>query len=430
MIRIGIKTFGCSHNLADSETMAHYLLEADFDVFLANAEDELLGADLIVYNTCTVKNPTDDKFFVTLSRTKKPVIIAGCIPQSQEKESWLKEYSAVGVEQLHKIVEAVTKTLQGEIVHYLERGNSTSRDFVPVIKKNSLIAIIPILQGCLGGCVYCKTKQARGNLKSYAPELILRQIRQAKLQGCKEVWLVSEDNGAYGLDIQTTLPALLQSILEIKGDFKVRIGMLNPQYAYKYQDELIKLLEHDRFFKFLHIPVQAGNNDVLKKMRRVYTVEEFSKTILALRVVHSDITIATDIICGFPTETKSQFEDTMKMVKELRFSIINISKFYPRPGTLAAKMKLLPTKEVKARSKELSDWFAQTNENKQFEGKELIVLFDEVGHEKGSFIGRTENYRQVIVHSTQALLGKKAKVFIKSSKRDYLLGTLRFILSY
>ena len=464
---IHFKTYGCSHNVADSETMAQHLLmsanseqnsvsnlvsNSEFAFGLVSnseftsssssskysfkitglspetsSEKFIEEADLIIYNTCTVKNPSDDKFFSLLKKMtgKKPLIIAGCISQAQKNSEWIKEYSAIGVDQLDKIVEVVQGTLNGEVVHRLEKLlGPYERNFIPLQRKNAHIAVIPILSGCLGNCSYCKTKSARGVLRSVKLDSVITQIRLAKSAGIKEIWLVSEDNGAYGLDIGLTFPDLLREISLIEGDFKVRIGMLNAEYAYRYRNELAELMTKDCFFKFLHIPIQAANNSVLKSMVRLYTIEEFETAVNVIREKNPTLNLATDIICGFPTETKIQWDDTMNFLKRFPFDIINISKFYPRPGTPAAKMQLIPTDEVKRRSKELTEWFNSVNLNSPLVGSELQVFFDDKGVEKGTLIGRSDNYKQVIVNAEEKLLGTFQKVKIVDCVRDYLYGEL------
>lgn len=440
-IQIHIKTYGCAHNMADSETMAQYLQKVGYDISGVRSEDKqsvvgdggekteqelIKKADLVIYNTCTVKDPSEDKFFSQLKKTDVPVIVAGCIPQSERDAEWLNEYSAIGVEQLDKIVNVVTKTLNGEIIHELKKSKTPmSRNFVPMLRKNSLIAIIPILQGCLGSCTYCKTKFARGHLKSYPMKDIIEQIRIAKHEGIKETWLVSEDNGAYGLDIGTNFIELLKEIIKLGQGPKIRIGMFNPEYAYEYRHELAEIYQHPLFYKFAHIPIQAGNNEVLQSMKRPYTVEQFEEAINTIKEKNPEISFATDIICGFPTENQEQFEETMQLVKRHEFAMINISKFYPRSGTLAAKMKLIPTKEVKARSKEISDWFFAQNYNKKYEGTIVDVLVSEVG-KYNSLIARLDNYRQVIIKncSDDSLIGKEVQVKIEETTRDDLRGLL------
>ena len=444
-LRIHIKTYGCAHNMSDSETMAHFLIKEGFEVSGISNEDKesvvgdqgtkkeeelMKEADLIIFNTCTVKNPSEDKFFSALKKTDKPTIIAGCIAQSERNQEWIKEFSAIGVNNLDDIVEISKERIKGNII---QRFNKTriERDFIPNIRKNPQIAIIPILQGCLGNCTYCKTKFARGHLKSYPIKNIIKQIRTAKHEGVKEIWLVSEDNGAYGLDIGTTFIELLEEIIRLGEGPRIRIGMFNPEYAYKYRYELAKIFQNKIFYKFAHIPIQAGSDEVLNKMKRPYTVKEFKESIEIIKEKNPEMNFATDIICGFPTETKDDFEKTMSLVKQIEFSMINISKFYPRSGTLAAKMKLLPTKEVKTRSKEISDWFSKQNYNKKYLGKTISVIVNEEG-KNNTLIGRTNNYRQVIITNVddenekkELLKSKKeVEVIIKETTRDDLRGEL------
>lgn len=421
-MHIAIITAGCSHNLADSETMAHYLDLAGHSVSFEKTAD----VELVVYNTCTVKAPSEDKFFTQLKLEKLPVVICGCISQSQMNEDWLKEYSAVGVDQLDKIVEAVEKTSQGKVFHALNKKRSDDgRDFIPLIRKNKYVGIIPVLQGCAGSCNFCKTKFARGHLKSYSSEKIIEQIRLAKAEGIKEIWLVSQDNGAYGLDIGTTLPELLEKIADVGDGLHIRVGMLNPEYAYEYRKELVEVLKNDCFYKFLHIPVQCGSNSVLKDMNRPYTVEEFEESIKVLLSGHPYMSIATDIICGYPTESPSQFEETMELVKRHKFSMVNISKFYPRPGTKAAKLKHLSTKEVKVRSKKLNDWFESVNYNEDLVG-EVVECFVTEKDSKGNYIAKTKNYKQVVIRSDEDTLGKTVSIKVESTTRDDLRGYVYF----
>lgn len=430
MTTVHIKTYGCAHNMADSEVMAKYLADAGFSITGMTSDEQaqekelIANADLVIYNTCTVKNPSEDKFFSQLHATDKPVVVAGCIPQAEKKAEWLVHYSAIGVEQLHEVVHVVEKTLNGEVVHELKKSkNLHERNFVPTIRKNPYVSIIPILQGCLGACTYCKTKFARGTLKSYPLEDIISQVRLAKSQGIKEIWLVSEDNGAYGLDIGTDFPTLLKALIAIEGDFKIRVGMFNPEYAYEYRDVLPKLLNNERFYRFVHIPIQAGNNHVLKDMVRPYTKEQWQAAVDALRQEMPDVGIATDIICGFPTESEEQWQETMALVKANDFTMINISKFYPRGGTTAAKMKLLPTEIPKARSTEITNWWNTCNFNELYRGTTVSALFTEKG-KNNMLIGRTDNYKQVLVPYDESLLGKRALVKVEEVTRDDLRGKL------
>jgi threonylcarbamoyladenosine tRNA methylthiotransferase CDKAL1 len=175
---------------------------------------------------------------------------------------------------------------------------------MPKIRKNNLVEIIPLSTGCLGSCTYCKTRHARGKLGSYDPNAIVERAKQAIEEGVMEIWLTSEDTGAYGRDINTNLPDLLRSIVAVMPDHcMLRLGMTNPPYILEHLRAIGDIMKHPRVYQFLHVPVQSGSNEVLDKMNREYTVEEFNEVCDYLTGEMPNMTLATDIICGFPLET-------------------------------------------------------------------------------------------------------------------------------
>jgi len=197
--------------------------------------------------------------------------------------------------------------LLGNKVSLLTKKALPSLD-LPKIRRNKLVEIIPISTGCLGSCTYCKTKHARGHLGSYAPEEIVNRVKSSLEEGVKDIWLTSEDSGAYGRDIGTNMPTLLKAVAaELKGDCMLRVGMTNPPFILEHLKEISEVLNHPRVYSFLHIPVQAGNNKVLTDMNREYTIEEFSLVVDTIRANVPGIHIITDIICGFPGETDEEF---------------------------------------------------------------------------------------------------------------------------
>jgi threonylcarbamoyladenosine tRNA methylthiotransferase CDKAL1 len=182
---------------------------------------------------------------------------------------------------------------------------------LPKIRKNQLVEIIPLSTGCLGSCTYCKTRHARGKLGSYDPKAIVERARQAVEEGVMEIWLTSEDTGAYGRDINTNLPDLLKAIVEILPDHcMLRLGMTNPPYILEHLQAMADIMKHPRVYQFLHVPVQSGSNDVLDKMNREYTVEEFNEVADFLKSEMPHMIIATDIICGFPSENAEHHQET------------------------------------------------------------------------------------------------------------------------
>jgi len=415
--KIFIRTFGCSLNQSDSEQMAGVLTHAGFIIIL-KPED----ADLIILNSCTVKGPTENSLFKEIKKWKnKRLVIAGCIPQTDKEK--LKEYSLIGTKNLNQIVEVVQETLNGNLTQRLTfKGNPGLT--LPRIRKNKNVGVIPISRGCLGSCTFCKTKAARGNLQSYPPNDILNLANEYLNEGANELWLTSQDCGCYGFDINTNLAELLEQLTKIPGDFKIRIGMANPDHILKILTKLIQAYKNKKVFRFLHLPIQSGNDLILTIMKRNYSVKEFKIVISAFRKEIPDITISTDIICGFPGETEEQFQDSLDLINWLKPLVLNISRFWPREKTPAAKMKnQLTSRLVKERSRKLHHLFRELGkkENEKELGRIKEVLIEE--KIKNGFVGRDENYRPIILHET-AELGQKMNVKIVGCSAIDLRGKI------
>ncbi len=415
MEKIYFETYGCSLNLADTETMQGLLVKDGFQL-----TKDINKSDLIILNTCTVKSPTDSAFLKRIKELpKKPTIIAGCIPQAQPTLNALKGYSLIGTYQLKHISEVVEETLQGNTVILIAEEKQPKRLAFPKINHKEIIEIIPINTGCLGHCTYCLTKKARGELLSYNPNEIIKKVIQASKNKVKEIWLTSQDTGAYGLDIKTNLPRLLKDLIKIPGNHRIRLGMANPDHIIKYLPELIEIFNSPRMFKFIHIPVQSGNNIVLKKMGRKYKIEDFKKIIQEFKKAHPNITLATDIICGFPGETDEQFQDSIKLIEEIKPDVLNISKFWKRPNTPAGKLKQTPGIQIKERSGKLTrtfHWNAFQN-NKKWKNWKGNIVIDEKGKNNTS-IGRNQHYKQIIVEGNYPL-GQEIKIkIIKTTIHD------------
>ncbi len=334
MKKVFIKTYGCSFNFSDSENMAG-LLKGSGRYELVKSEDE---ADIVIINSCTVKNSAETKFWRDVRNIKKIKILAGCVPQAEKDKSKFEGYSVIGTNQINNVVHVLDETMAGNTVQLLKK-NSNPRLNIPKVRRNDVIEIVPINEGCLGSCDFCITKFTRGHLLSYQPSEIIKHVRNALNDNVKEIWLTSQDTACYGYDIDTNIVNLLKKILEMKRDFKIRLGMGNPDFLPDYLDELIEVYKDSRMFKFLHIPVQSGSNSVLKKMKRNYNVETFVEIVEKFRKTHPLITIATDIIVGYPSETDDDFQKTVELMKKVKPDVLNISRFWARPGTIAKKKK-------------------------------------------------------------------------------------------
>jgi len=279
--------------------------------------------------------------------------------------------------------------------------------------------------GCLNQCTYCKTKHARGELGSYPPEEIVARARQSFQEGVCEIWLTSEDTGAYGRDIGTSLPELLWQLTEVIPEgCRLRLGMTNPPYILDHLEEMGRILNHDRVYSFLHVPVQAGSDAVLADMRREYCREDFERVVDHLTSAVEGITIITDIIAGFPTETQEDWEQTMSLVRKYKFPSLFINQFFPRPGTPAAKMKRIDTQEVKRRTKELTKLFHTYLPYQDRVGQVYTVLVTDTSHDGNFYVGHNEKYEQILVPKRPELMGKMFEVKIVSTCKFSMTGVL------
>ncbi|MBC8497691.1 radical SAM protein, partial [Candidatus Bathyarchaeota archaeon] len=265
-------------------------------------------------------------------------------------------------------------------------------------------------------------QRARGRLRSFPPGMIVEDARQAIEGGCREIWVTAEDTASYR-DGDVRLPGLLDSITGLEGRFYVRVGMMTPNQAEPILDDLIEAYRLDKVFKFLHVPVQSGNDEVLRRMGRRYTVADFRGLVARFREAIPDLSLSTDIICGFPGETEGQFADSVRLVEEMGLDALNISRFWPRPGTEAAELDgQLHGRETKGRSRELSSlWRSLLAErNQSWVGWEGEAVIDEEGRD-GTMVGRNLAYKPIVVKSP-VLLGDIVTVKITEAKSSYLLG--------
>ncbi|CAH2013365.1 unnamed protein product [Acanthoscelides obtectus] len=425
--KIYIKTWGCAHNSSDSEYMAGQLAAYGYEL----VEDKTL-ADLWLLNSCTVKNPSEDHFRNEIETGKKQgkhIVLAGCVPQGAPKSSFVQGLSIIGVQQIDRVVEVVEETLRGNTVKLLgtkkENGKKSGGAslLLPKVRRNPLIEIIAINTGCLNQCTYCKTKHARGDLGSYPPEEIIARAKLAFEEGVVEIWLTSEDTGTYGRDIGTSLPELLWKLVEVIPEgCRLRLGMTNPPYILEHLEEIAKIMSHPRVYRFLHVPVQSGSDQVLADMKRQYCRSDFENVVDFLKEKVPGITIATDIICGFPTETERDFEDTINLCNKYNFPSLFINQFFPRPGTPASLLPKVPTQEVKQRTKRLTDLFYTYQPYDHKIGEIQEVLATEVSHDKKHYVTHNEFYEQVLIPMRKEFLGKLVKVKINKATKFSMIG--------
>jgi threonylcarbamoyladenosine tRNA methylthiotransferase CDKAL1 len=399
--KIWVKTYGCSHNTSDAEFMMGQLHEYGYTL-LGDAESE--DADLWLINSCTVKGPSQSAVGNLLKKARDmdiAVVVSGCVPQGQKDAKELEGVSTLGVTQIDRVVEAVEETLKGNTVKMLRKKELPRLD-LPKIRKNPHVEIVPLSTGCLGACTYCKTKHARGELGSYSLDALVNRVRSAVEDPLvREIWLSSEDTGAYGRDIQTNLPNLLNLLIkELPEDGRtmLRVGMTNPPFILEHLDAISEALRHPLCFSYLHVPVQSGSDTVLENMNREYTRAEFEKVCDTLLEYVDGMELATDIIAGFPGETDADHEETMSLIRKYKFPHCHISQFYPRPGTPAARMKKVPTSLVKQRSREITrevDSWTHVYEHLMDQVLKCTVV--DTAADKVSVVGHSKSYAQILL---------------------------------
>jgi MiaB-like tRNA modifying enzyme len=416
MARIYVETYGCTLNLADSDLISGELLGAGHEL-VSSAE----YADVVIINTCTVKGPTENKISSRIQRIAKsnrPLIIAGCLVANTKMLRDIAPNAViVGTGSISFIKDAVKTALLKHPAEFIsfEDKNDLSRLFTAPILR------IPICEGCVNNCYFCHTKLARPRLRSYRQKTIARWVEEGVAKGAKEIQLTAMDSGVYGMDTKSDLPELMQSINSINGDFLARLGMINPQHVKMLGNSLMDAISLPKFYKFIHVPVQTGSEKVCVEMNRGHTVEDFRSTLQTYRERMPEISMATDIIVGYPTETEDDLEDTIKLIERSGLDAINISKFSARPGTKAKDLNVLKTQEVKRRSRIASEVARRVLEerNKKFIGKTYEVLITE---KQKHFTGRNINYKQVVVKKFKGKLGDRIKVEIIDANYGVLFG--------
>ena len=417
-MKVFIQTYGCTANQNNSEIISGILNRNGFEI-----TNKIENADIIIIGICVVKLPTIKK--IEFKYPKKKMILTGCIPKQMVRRLQFLAPEAAIIDSHHikyilKVIRHLLEWKKDVLVSYEKEIKLCQ----PKNKRNKLIGITQICEGCFGHCSFCLTRIAKGKLYSYPIRKILKNVDNDAISGCKEIWITSQDNASYGLDYKKRdLANLLKRILKLNHRIKIRIGMMNPTNVKYILKDLIEVYKKKEIFKFLHIPVQSGSDKILKLMGRTGNVKEFLKVIKEFREQIPEITISTDIIVGFPEETDNDFRETINLIKKIKPDILNISKYWAMPNTDAAKMKQIPVEISKKRASELMKLHAKIalENNQKLIGKEYDVLVDEKGFEN-TWLSRNENYKLIIIRSDKNLLGKQLKIRSTEAKSHYLIG--------
>ena len=423
---IYIDTYGCSANQNNSEIIAGLVTQSGYQ--LTNNPEI---ADIHIINSCVVKSKTENKIkrrIQDLAKTNKQTIITGCMPDSDSISITKLNPNALqlSTHDIKSITTLINTNRSLPIIQSSKIIQHEEKVLLPKIPLNKLISITQILEGCLSSCSFCKTKLAKGNVFSYTQDRILKSIESDLQQGAKEVWLTSQGNECYGMDRgQQELPELINKITNLKHRFKIRIGMMNPKDVLTITDELIEAFKNPKVYKFLHLPVQSGSNKILKDMRRPYTIEQAKNIITKFRQEFPNITIATDIITGYPTETDDDYNLTLDFIREIRPDVLNLSKFSKHKNTPAENLKDIPIEIINKRNQETMRLHRDTAlENKKKFLDRNISVFVNKKISGNLYEARDENYNIVLINSDENLLGKNIDVKIIQLGVHHMVGRL------
>jgi MiaB-like tRNA modifying enzyme len=420
-MNIYIETYGCTANKAD-EAVLLGLLKQNNHTIVKN----LQNADVLVLLTCTVIGTTEQRMLSRLKvfkKTHKKIIVSGCMASVQTDliKSLVPDALLLPPQAIHHINDYI-------IYDTIKEESSTSHLLQKTIYPkyySALNAPVAIAEGCLLSCSYCITHFARGKLRSFPIQGITRDVCSALQQGCAEIQLTAQDTAAYGLDTGTNLGSLLSKVCALNGLFRVRVGMMNPATLQKNIDPILTAYHHQKIYKFLHLPVQSGDDRILQAMNRGYTIHDFLSLIKRFKATFPTLTLSTDVIIGFPTETEEQFNSTIELMKRIEPDIVNITRFSARPLTEAKTMKgRIPTHIVKERSQRMTTLCSQISlkKNSEHVGKHYTILVTERG-KKGTFTGRTDSYKQVVLREP-VRLGNFVSVEITDAAPTYIVGKL------
>lgn len=398
-IRVYSETYGCTYNFGDTEKILEIAKAQGCEVVGTPEE-----ADAVLINTCIVIDKTEQHMHERLNLfTEKILIITGCLP-GISIENVLNSYPNAYI-------------IDPDLIHscYLEVGTVSS--------KNT--AVLQIAKGCNGHCTYCITRFARGKLESFSLEDIVYQAAEFVRNGATEIQLTAQDVSSWGLDKgDKRLPDLLRELCKIDGEFRIRIGMANPDTLLPILDEFLLALHDPKIFLFLHVPVQSGSDAVLKLMGRRYKAEDYELICKKAREMYPDIRISTDYIAGFSGETNEDAEKSVEQILKVRPGKINITRFSVRPGTPAAKMKKLPEPIKKERSRALTNAANSIYDenNERWLGRVVDAVVTETVKE-GSVTARDRTYQNIVVMENIPI-GTQIWVKIVGHKRHYLLGSV------
>lgn len=430
-----ILTYGCQMNVHDSENIKGIMEDLGY-----NEEENYEKADVIILNTCAIRENAHNKVVGILGRIKKLkednpniiTIIGGCMPQEEGISNMLKDkYKWVdivlGTHNIYDIptlLDNVTKEKKQNIEVYSIEGDIIEN--LPVKRDSNYKAWVNIQYGCDKFCSYCIVPYTRGKQRSRLPKDILKEINSLKEKGYKEVTLLGQNVNAYGkdLDINYTMSNLLEDTAKTGID-RIRFVTSHP---WDFSSDMIDTIaKYDNIMPYIHLPIQSGSDNILKKMNRRYTIEEYKKLFYELKSKIKNVSITTDIIVGFPNETEEDFQKTLDIYNELKYDLAYTFIYSPREGTPASKMEdSVPLEEKEKRLQRLNkivNKYAK-EANEKYLGKTVPVLLEGYSDKGGKLMGYTDTMKLVNVAADPSLIGQIKNVLITDVKTWSMEGEI------
>ena len=428
-------TYGCQMNVHDSENIAGIMEEMGY-----TKEEDMTKCDVIILNTCAIRENAHNKVVGILGRIKKLkeeredliTIIGGCMPQEEKISNMLKEkYKWVdivlgthNIYDLPKLLEEVFNERKQNIEVYSIEGEII--EGLPVKRDSKYKAWVNIQYGCDKFCSYCIVPYTRGKQRSRLPIDILKEVKELKEKGYKEVTLLGQNVNAYGkdLDIGYTMANLLEDTSKI-GIERIRFVTSHP---WDFTDEMIDIIaKYDNIMPYIHLPIQSGSDNILKKMNRRYTIEEYKELYYKIKNKIPGVSITTDIIVGFPNETKEDFEETLKVYNELKYDLAYTFIYSKREGTPASTMEdsiSLEEKEKRLqRLNEVVNKYAK-EANLKYLNKVVPVLIEGPSDKNNKLMGYTDTMKLVNIEADPSYIGKIVDVLITDVKTWSMEGVI------
>ena len=435
VVRAHVHSFGCQLNVSDGERIRGMLIELGYTM-----TDSYEDADLILFNTCAVRESAEDRVYGILGNVKKYkkanpnliLVLCGCMASEEHTAEFVRTHYpfvdiVFGTASLSRFPQLLLEHFQGKKFACDTGEYDAMYEGIVPSREHPFKASVPIMFGCNNFCTYCIVPYVRGRERSRDPEQILNEVKQLVADGYKEIMLLGQNVNSYGKTLETpvTFAELLKEVEKIEGLKRIRFMTSHPK---DLSDELIRTMaESKKVCHHLHLPMQSGSSRILKIMNRRYDKEKYLELVAKIRNAVPDISLTTDIIVGFPGETEEDFQDTLDVVEKCNFDSAFTFIYSKRSGTPAAKMEnQVPEDVVKDRFDRLLALVQEKGRkaSSRFEGTVQEILVEEESREKGIFTGRTEYNLLVHFPGCQDLIGKYVKVKLDTCKGFYYFGSL------